>query len=114
MSYHVLPTDDIFLHTQDSTCACEPRYEEHNGEMVFVHNSWDKREWLERSIEAVKNTEDPDTNKSVEYFAKYCLKLSDMACNGYISHKEVEEKIKQGYAHLYAAWRRGDIEITFE
>lgn len=47
MSLHVLPADDLKEHTLESTCECCPRMEIEDGEMIFIHNSWDGREFKE-------------------------------------------------------------------
>lgn len=51
MSYHVLPIDDLKEHSEESTCECCPELKMANGEMIFVHNAWDKRELREQAIE---------------------------------------------------------------
>lgn len=47
MAYHVLPVNDLKEHEESSTCACCPKLIIENGEMIFVHNSYDGREFLE-------------------------------------------------------------------
>ena len=47
MSIHILPVNDLKPHTEDSTCECKPRVEIVSGEMIIIHNAFDKREFLE-------------------------------------------------------------------
>lgn len=47
MAIHVIPVDDLKEHTEDSTCECAPTVFTENGEMIFVHNSYDGREFDE-------------------------------------------------------------------
>lgn len=44
---NILPNNDLKPHTEDSTCECKPNVLEQNGEMIVVHNSYDKRELTE-------------------------------------------------------------------
>ena len=44
MPWHILPVNDIKEHTEESTCICCPQLKIENGEMIFVHNSFDRRE----------------------------------------------------------------------
>jgi len=46
MSLHVYPINDLEEHVLESTCKCEPSLVE-EGEMIWVHNSFDGREGLE-------------------------------------------------------------------
>jgi hypothetical protein len=55
MTYHVLPTDDLKPHTEDSTCECKPRVIFENGEMIIIHNSFDGREKIEQLLNINKN-----------------------------------------------------------
>ena len=48
---HIIPIDDLEEHEELSTCKCNPRLIEENGEFLFVHNSFDKREVIERLFE---------------------------------------------------------------
>ena len=42
---HVIPLDDLRLHVEDVTCACEPELEVTNElSDLLIHNSYDKRE----------------------------------------------------------------------
>jgi hypothetical protein len=43
----VVPVNDIKPHTDDSTCECGVRVEVVNGEMIFIHSSFDGRELSE-------------------------------------------------------------------
>ena len=44
MPLHVLPVNDIKEHVEESTCNCCPALKMENGEMIFIHNSYDRRE----------------------------------------------------------------------
>jgi hypothetical protein len=48
---HILPINDIDEHEELSTCKCNPKLIEKNGELILVHNSFDKREVIERLFE---------------------------------------------------------------
>jgi len=52
MTYHVIPIDDLKEHTEDSTCECSPKLIFEDGEMIFIHNSYDGRELLEDDYES--------------------------------------------------------------
>jgi len=45
---HILPINDLEEHEELSTCKCNPKLIEENGELILVHNSFDKREVIER------------------------------------------------------------------
>lgn len=55
MSYHVLPNNDLKEHCTKSTCECCPTLIIENGEMIFIHNSYDGREGLEMAKEVLKD-----------------------------------------------------------
>jgi len=44
MSLHIIPLNDLKEHEEESTCDCCPTLIIENGEMIFVHNSYDGRE----------------------------------------------------------------------
>jgi hypothetical protein len=48
---HILPINDIEEHEELSTCKCNPKLIEEKGELILVHNSFDKREVIERLFE---------------------------------------------------------------
>ncbi len=51
MIWHILPNNDIDEHTEDSTCKCLPKTELlENGDLMIVHNSFDRREVIEKLI----------------------------------------------------------------
>ena len=54
MCWNVLPINDIKEHTNDSTCACNPKVIFQDGEMIVIHNSYDGREYEEELIEDIK------------------------------------------------------------
>lgn len=47
MAIHILPINDLKEHEESSTCECNPKLMVENGEMIFVHNSFDGREEIE-------------------------------------------------------------------
>lgn len=48
---NVLPINDLMEHIEDSTCKCNPKVVFENGEMIVIHNSYDKRELVEVTLE---------------------------------------------------------------
>lgn len=52
---NVLPTNDSDEHEENSTCKCKPKIIYENGEMIVVHNSFDKREFIEILLQPTKN-----------------------------------------------------------
>lgn len=55
MAIHIIPLNDDEEHTEDSTCKCEPTMFEEEGDMIFVHNSFDGREGVEFANEILNN-----------------------------------------------------------
>jgi hypothetical protein len=52
MIWHLLPKDDLEEHLENSTCKCLPIAEVlENGDIMIIHNSFDKREIIERLFE---------------------------------------------------------------
>ena len=47
MSLHIIPLNDLKEHEEESACSCCPSMIIENGEMIFIHNSYDGREALE-------------------------------------------------------------------
>jgi hypothetical protein len=41
---NILPINDLKEHIEESTCECHPSLIIENGEMIFIHNSYDGRE----------------------------------------------------------------------
>ena len=42
---HVLPLNDLLLHTDSGTaCMCDPKIEAIGGRLLIIHNSYDGRE----------------------------------------------------------------------
>lgn len=41
---NILPINDLEEHEELSTCKCCPNLILENGEMILIHNSFDKRE----------------------------------------------------------------------
>ena len=48
---NIVPINDLEEHEESSTCKCNPKLIEENGELILVHNSFDKREFIERLFE---------------------------------------------------------------
>ena len=49
MIVHILPINDLEEHEELSTCKCNPKIEFlENGDMMIVHNSFDRREVIEQ------------------------------------------------------------------
>ena len=49
MTQHILPINDVKEHIEESTCECGPTLEIlENGDMMFIHNSYDGRENKEK------------------------------------------------------------------
>ncbi len=52
MIWHVLPNNDLEEHVEKSVCHCFPRSEVlENGDILIVHNSFDKREIIENILD---------------------------------------------------------------
>lgn len=47
MAWHVLPTNDLEPHEENTTCKCGPKVVYEDGEMIVIHNSFDGREGIE-------------------------------------------------------------------
>lgn len=47
---NILPNNDLKQHKEDSTCDCKPSLIEQNGEIILIHNSYDKRELKENIV----------------------------------------------------------------
>ena len=54
MATHILPISDLKKHEEATTCECCPNVEFENGEMIIIHNSFDKREIKEQQNEHKK------------------------------------------------------------
>lgn len=46
--YNIIPLNDLDEHINNSTCKCHPKVIFENGEMIIIHNSFDKREFIEK------------------------------------------------------------------
>lgn len=55
MALHIIPINDLKEHTQESTCLCAPSVEVVNGEMIFTHHSYDRREHIEQMLEELND-----------------------------------------------------------
>jgi len=52
VSVHILPVNDIRLHSEVGIyCHCNPRVENTDGEVVVIHNAFDGREMFEDSAD---------------------------------------------------------------
>lgn len=47
---HSMPVDDLKEHVFID-CPCNPRIEVIGGSLLYVHNSWDGREYIEQVID---------------------------------------------------------------
>jgi hypothetical protein len=43
---HVMPVDDLREHVFEN-CPCNPRIEVVGDTLIYIHNSWDGREYIE-------------------------------------------------------------------
>jgi hypothetical protein len=48
---NIIPINDLEEHEEFSTCKCCPSLIIENGEMIILHNSFDKREIIELLFE---------------------------------------------------------------
>jgi hypothetical protein len=55
MTWHILPRNDCKQHEESSTCDCKPSIVFKDGELVVIHNAYDKRELLEELIQNINN-----------------------------------------------------------
>jgi len=61
---HVYPLNDLREHITDGPgCPCEPRIEVISANLIYVHNSWDHREIVERAIDIMNGEGMDDTLK---------------------------------------------------
>jgi hypothetical protein len=44
---HVMPVDDLREHVFEN-CPCNPRIEVVGATLIYIHNSWDGREYVEQ------------------------------------------------------------------
>jgi len=44
---HVVPLNDLKEHTLSADCDCEPTVEVVGARLLYIHNSWDHREFFE-------------------------------------------------------------------
>lgn len=52
MIWHILPINDLKEHEELSSCECNPKMEVlEDGDLMIIHNSYDKREIIERLFE---------------------------------------------------------------
>jgi hypothetical protein len=56
MNWHITPSNDLKEHNESSTCECNPKLKVlDNGDMLFIHNSYDGREHIEKLFELELN-----------------------------------------------------------
>lgn len=60
MLIHIMPINDLEEHEESSTCKCSPKLIVENDEMIFIHNSYDGREYIEEVNEILNNRHPPD------------------------------------------------------
>lgn len=47
---NIIPKNDFQPHTFGDACKCKPKVEFHRNCLIISHNSYDKREFIERLI----------------------------------------------------------------
>ena len=51
---NILPINDLKEHEENTTCECNPKVEVlENGEILVIHNSYDRREVIEEALELI-------------------------------------------------------------
>lgn len=50
---NIIPLNDLKEHIEDNSCHCNPQIEFENDEMIVIHNSYDKREFIEQLTENI-------------------------------------------------------------
>ena len=45
---HIIPIDDLHKHICSEFCKCKPKW---NDEGIYIHNSFDGREYVERLVD---------------------------------------------------------------
>lgn len=55
---NILPINDLKEHTENSTCECEPKVIIEDGEIIVIHNSYDRREVIEQAIDLMNDEND--------------------------------------------------------
>lgn len=58
MTIHIVPTNEE--HSLESTCPCEPKLDIVNDTFMFIHNSFDGREFLELGRDVLGLPQDAD------------------------------------------------------
>ena len=54
---HILPLNDLKDHKESEFCDCDPEVEvQHNGDVLYIHNSFDGREAVEMANDVLKHT----------------------------------------------------------
>lgn len=50
---NIIPVNDLKEHIGSVGCECSPKVIFEEGEMIVVHNSYDRRELIEEAIEII-------------------------------------------------------------
>lgn len=45
---HVIPLNDLHEHIMSVSCPCNPTVEVVGAALIIIHNSWDRREFVEQ------------------------------------------------------------------
>lgn len=56
---HIIPTNDLHEHTMSADCECKPNVMVEGAVLIYVHNSFDDREFFEQ-LEIWFNLEEDD------------------------------------------------------
>ncbi len=54
---HIIPINDWEEHEERSTCKCQPKILQENGEIIIIHNSFDGREAVEWANKILKGAD---------------------------------------------------------
>lgn len=52
MILHIIPLNDLEEHEESSTCKCDPSAQIVNEEIIITHNSFDRRELIEKLLDS--------------------------------------------------------------
>jgi hypothetical protein len=93
MTQHVLPINDVKEHIEESTCECGPTLEIlENGDMMFIHNSYDGREKEEEEQDCCPNCgECENIHVNYDWYQKH-RPVEEYLCNEcgiYFKPKEI-------------------------
>ena len=73
---NILPINDLKEHEENTTCDCNPKVEIlENGEILVIHNSYDRREVTEEALELINKLKIIDIEKQfIPYEQSLALK----------------------------------------